>query len=87
MEIDDSDIQTSLILAQDILRKKIIVKKSKNLFDWLIKIRFFRMQILLLMKDIFNVNKLKMIFEELRINIIYPILIYNQIVLQHRLFN
>lgn len=45
------------------------------------------MQILLLMKDIFNVNKLKMIFEELRINIIYPILIYNQIVLQHRLFN
>jgi hypothetical protein len=30
MEIDDSDIQTSLILAQDILRKKIIVKKIEE---------------------------------------------------------
>ncbi len=30
MEMDDSDIQTSLILAQDILRKKIIVKKIEE---------------------------------------------------------
>jgi hypothetical protein len=32
MEMDDSDIQTSLILAQDILRKKIIVKKNRRIY-------------------------------------------------------
>jgi hypothetical protein len=31
MEMDDSDIQTSLILAQDILRKKIIVKINRRI--------------------------------------------------------
>jgi len=62
--MDDVDIQTSLILAQDILRKKIIVTKKSN--KYFIKIIFFlyRMQILLSMKDIFNVDKLKMIFEK-----------------------
>jgi len=65
MEIDDVDIQTSLILAQEILRKKIIVIKINYFINITRKNRcvFFRMQILLLMKDIFNVNKLKMIFE------------------------
>ncbi len=65
MEIDDVDIQTSLILAQEILRKKIIVIKINYLINITRKNHcvFFRMQILLLMKDIFNVNKLKMILE------------------------